>query len=1178
VFKKILKFLLIVFVWLLLGVALMGGSLLLGYSIEFGLYIFLILLVLWYGVKLIRALYRRQQAKRRVAQLVTVEKALVDEDGEGRFFGIWRRRTALEKHFRALLRTLSVSELSRHGDPLYVLPWIAVVGESGDSGLGQLIECSRLSAPSLEVKPSDDNQTGIDWHLYNRSLLISTPADFAAIATAMSDPRWLELLGLLARHRQVEPLNSLIVCVPAVAIVSSDTEGLIERAQKIRRLIEDSVQLMSVQVPVYVLVSGLEALSGLDEWLDSLDDDTLLRAVGQLSGDQNQDTAEQLAADAVDALARQIRLMNLQTIRNEALSPDLMRLPVRVRDMTHALQVFVSNLFESNPYQKTPLLRGIYFSAMTQRREHKLSAFTFDLFSQIVPAERSLVTKVASRTSASVWRSRGKTLAPAAATGLLLFILSALYINDRSELDQIRDIHTQSVATADPSLSGAIELALNDRQQELALIQVLQERRWLPWVLSGAEPAFIGRMRAQFATSVQQDLIEPIDEAFVNSLENDFFNTEFSPDNVQMLDAVGAYTGILVRRVNLLNAYINGATADELRAMPLPYDAGEVQVIRSNLLGDINELFLQSLLWRGLSIDGAGDAAEVLAQRDRMVGTLDRILGHSGGSLQWIIQWLNNNPNYSGYELADLWGAGSLGMESDVRVPGAFTLAGKEAIESYIGELRQASPNSTRLDILVPRFFALYQRQYLGSWEQFALQFQRGLDKLATADEYLIYINNLSTGRNLYFSALNLVYNQVNPVMDDVIAQEGELNDWLMMLDYYNDMVSLSPDESADTSARDKTLAKLALKTIGSAGPLGKALAKQGKSGMKTKKKLDKAGSGPSASERALRLEETAALLDEYRAALSDFVFNAERQSVAYGVMRDRFQNADNPGGGTGSLASAHNAIRKIQALTGKPNPASQAFWTLFTGPIQLIEQYALQEAACYFNDQYRNNFLAELEAVPEFRKPAFTYGPEGVLWQFMDSTAQPFVSRRLGAGYVRASAGELRMPVTSDLLRYATRAEGQRNPLGQMPVEIRTRPTQTNLDALYGVSETRLTLQCPSNSATLRNRNFENEAVFTWNPQCADTTLRLSIGGIELEKVYSGPAGFPTFLDDFRSGSKRFTPADFPRYEQQLREYGVTYIDPQYILRGHQEILRLLDSRPGQPPQQAAACWNPGR
>jgi len=1177
VFKKILKFLLIVFIWLLIGVALIGGSLLLGYSGEFGIYIFLALLVVWYGVKMIRALYRRQQAKRRVAQLVKVEKAPVDEDAYDRRFGIWRRRTPLETHFRGLLNTLGMSELSRHGDPLYVLPWVGVIGEAGNSSLKHLIGTSRLSAPSIDVSETEDTDTGIDWHLYNRSLLISTPADFVKGDVGASDPRWLELLGLLVRHRREEPLNGLILSVPAASILSGDTEALIERAQKIRRLIEDSVQLLSVQVPVYVLVSGLEALSGVDQWLDSLDEDILPQAVGQLSGD-GQDTAEELASDAVDALATKIRLMNLQTIRDEALSPKMMRLPVRVREMTHALQIFVGSLFEDNPYQKTPLLRGIYFSAMTRRRDHDLSAFTFDLFSQIVPADRSRVTRVITRTPASVWRDRGRTLAPAAAAALALFFLSALYLNDRSDLEQIREAHIQSMAALDPSLSGTVEIALNARQQELALIETLEGRRWAPWLLPGSEPDFVGRMKAQFATSVQQDLIEPIDEAFVRSLENDFFNTEFSPKNVQMLDAVGAYTGILVRRINLLNSYINGASPDELRAMPLPYDAGEVQVVRSNMLADINGLFVQSLLWRGLSVDGAGDVSEVVAQRDRMVDSLDRILGHSGGSLQWIVQWLNNNPNYSGFAVSDFWEAGSRGMTADFSVPGAFTLAGKEAIESYIGELRQASPDSSRLDTLISRFFGSYQRQYLNSWEKFALQFQHGLETLATADEYLIYINNLSTGRDQYFSAINLVYSQINPVIEDINQQDGELDDWLLMLDYYNDMVSLSPDEGVDNSARDKTLAKLALRTVGTAGPLGKILAKQGKKGLKTKKKLDKAGGGPSTSERALRLEEAAGLLDEYRTAMNDFVFNAERQSVAYGLMRDRFQNADNPGGGSGALASAHKAIRKIQALTGKPNPSNEAFWTLFTGPIELIEQYALQEAACYFNEQYRNNFLAELEAVPEYRKPAFTYGPEGVLWQFMDNTAEPFVSRRLGAGYVRAGAGDLRLPVTSDLLRYATRAQDQRNPLDRMPVELRTRPTQTNLDALYGVSETRLTLQCPGGSTTLRNRNFENEEVFTWSTQCTDTTLRLSIGGIELEKIYSGPAGFPTFLDDFRSGSKRFTPADFPRYEKQLRAYGVTYIDPQYILRGHEEILRLLDRRPGEPPQTAATCWNTSR
>lgn len=1175
-FKKILKFLLIVIVWLLIGVVLVGGCILLGYPGEFGLYVFIGLLALWYGIKLVRLLYRRHQAAKRVKHLINVESTTAEQTETRRKPWQWRQRGPLENSFRGLIKTLDTTDLSRRGDPLYVLPWMALLGDA-PLGLKEWIRGARLARPAMDFT-SLDNATGIHWHLNNQSLVISTPSDLVEGNPDSSDPRWLELLSLLVRYRRVEPLNGLMVALPAQMLLHADTEHLMDRARKIRRLIEDSIQVSRRQVPVYVLITGLEQLEGVPDWLSSLDDAALNQAVGQLNA--RNDAPEVLVDAVIDALANRIRGMNLAAVSHPGLAPDLMRLPARVRGLSPALQTLVSTLFQENPYQQTPRLRGLYLTAMTERRGHVISAFSHDVLERILPADRDQVEAVAVTRRRSQWHERRRPLALAGAAGVLFFALTALYLNDRQALERLHDSQQVLQASNDAGAEGAIEASLRQRQQELRLIRALQGQRFVPW-LFGSEQAVITGMQARFSSKVQQALIAPIDDAFLETLNTDFFSTAFDASDRAMLDAVGAYTGILVRRINLLNAYMEGASAEALQAMPMPYDPGEVQAVSRQLLEVINELYLQSLVWRDRDDAQDGELTAITAQRNDMVSTLDRILTHSGGSLAWIVDWLNGNPNYPGIDLADQWGAGSGSLQDDVQVAGAFTLAGKEAIESYLLELQQASPDSEAIDKMLPRFFREYRLDYLNAWESYALAFQQGLSRLASPEDYLLYINNLNTGRNQYFNALDLVYAQTAPLLDafDEDNAEGEtLPDWLLMVDYYNDMISLSPDEGTDNSARDKTLTKLALKTVGATGPLGKALAKSGKKGLKTKKKLDKASGGPTASERLLRLEEAAGLLEQYRDALSDFVFNAERRSVSYRLMRNQFQNADNPGGGEGSLATAQRVLRELQALVGKPNRDNQAFWTLFAGPIELIEAYAIEEASCQFNAAYRNAFLASLEGVPEYRKPDYTYGPEGVLWSFMDNEAAPFVTRQLGAGYVKVSADGRQLPLDPAFLRYTAKALDQRNASPDAMVDISTKPTETNLDALYGVSETRLQLQCPSGTTVLVNRNFANSETFNWNQACADTRLNLAIGAVELEKTYSGPAGFPEFLADFRSGSLRFTPEDFPRHEQQLREYGVSFIRVQYDLAGYQALLRRFDVRPSEPPANASACWDRGR
>ena len=1171
-FKKILKFLLIVLVWLLLAVLLIAGASFLGYPGEFGLYVFLALFFLWYGVKLGRKLYHRYRAKKRVRQLVNVEAPAEEGDAVERRFGLLRRPSELENGVRQLVRTLGQTELSTRGDPLYVLPWFTLLGNTTPD-LATIIERTRLQGPTIDPD-REDRETGVNWHLYNQGVLLSTPERFADGDVPSTDPQWLELLDVLVRYRSVEPLNGLVVAIPVTEILSDDTEALLDRALKLRRLIEDCVQVLGVQVPIYVLVTGLEELSGIDQWLGQLSDDGLRQAIGRIN--ERDETPETLVVAAVESLARRVRQMNLEAVSEGELDPELMRLPVRVRDMTHSLGNFVTTLFQANPYQKTPEFRGLYFAATASRRGHAVSAFTRDLFTHILPTDRARVTPVAEHQRRTASRERSRMVLGAGVAGLLLAALGGLYLHDRDNLQDMLEAHQQLRPESDAADGQALDVPVRSLLHDQELINALDRRRWAPWLSAMGELEFTEIMKGRFVDRVHQELVQPIDSEFRARLEADFFSQPFTISDARMLDAVGTYIGILVRRINLLNAQLEGTGGSALRDRPMPYDVGEVPDGTGGMLNEINDLYVQSLIWREAGAESGSDRepSVIRGRRDQMVATLERILAHSNGSLEWVIDWVNDNPNYSGYRLSEFWDGGSRQIEGEVVVGGAFTLDGKDAIESFIEEMQLAVPDADTLQSAIPDLFDTYESRYLAAWKRFAAEFNNGMSRLSGRDEYLGYINNLDTGRNQYFSTLDLVYEQVVPF----IEQGEDLGDWLLMLDYYNDMVSLQPDENADTSGRDKILTKLALKTVGTAGPLGKAIAKRGKKGMKTKRKLDKTGGGPSVSERMLRLEDAAALLEDYRGAIGDFVFNAEVRSVSFDNMGQRFTNPDNPGAGAGALGQAHGVMRELQALVGKPQAGNEAFWNLLLGPLTLIEEFALEEAACHFNDQYRNNFLASLESVPTYRQDRFAYGDGGALWRFIDEVASPFIRQEYGAGYVRVRAGDRVFPVTPVFLEYSTKAREQRQADDSFEVRLETRPTQTNLDALYQVEETRLSLQCPEQSSTLVNRNFPNANTFEWNELCGDTNLRLRVGGIELEKVYSGPNGFPNFLDEFRSGRKRFVPGDFPRHSEQLREFGVTYIDAQYDMQGNRELLRLYDTRPGDAPARAATCWSSGR
>ena len=81
-------------------------------------------------------------------------------------------------------------------------------------------------------------------------------------------------------------------------------------------------------------------------------------------------------------MTRSLRAANLTALGQEKQETALMRLPTLVGKLQRPLELFTEALFQSNPYQKTPIFRGLFFSGNTSLKE---PVFVYDLFTEILP-------------------------------------------------------------------------------------------------------------------------------------------------------------------------------------------------------------------------------------------------------------------------------------------------------------------------------------------------------------------------------------------------------------------------------------------------------------------------------------------------------------------------------------------------------------------------------------------------------------------------------------------------------------------------------------------------------------------------------------------------------------------------------------------------------------------------
>lgn len=1122
------------------GAIFTGNDWQLGAKISAGLF------VAWLLFLGIRKAIIHYQAKKKVEALIEVEEP------EKKRFALPKRepKSELEQNFKGMVKLLRGSYLKNHGEPEYVLPWYLVLGNE-DSQPHGVIKQAALPRPTIEDKGLSKTAQAINWHLYNQGILIDTPASYIS-GSGSQNNEWIKLLGMLKKYREREPINGLVVSVSMSELLADNNQALIEHGTNVRKNIEQLMQVMHIEVPVYVVVTGSDALSGFSELVNSLEDEQLEQAMGQ--SNQDREAVEPFIKRTMAEMSERLKQLTLNALANTKADPDLLLLANQFESLERPLRLFTDSVFQSNPYQKTPFFRGLYFVA----QQDEQTVFARQLLTEILPSERHLLESLTRSERAEQGKQFGKAAVWNIAAAVVLVSLYGAYQNKASILDEALTLYAGNFEKS-TDFSQNIETMYEYR----TMVQMLNGYSWTPWLANAGTPEFITKLEGIFSERVQMRLVDEADRAFSKELA-----TAFDRDADISEEKIVAFISTLVRRINILDAYMAGESFDSISAMPMPYNASDADffdIKDESSIDRLNTLYVQSLMW-------TKDKGLLEQELGLMNKQLNDILINSRDFAKWLIPWANAVAKDSETRISDFWQAGTGAMTGDVVVKGAFTLAGKAQIDGFIEQIRATKRYDAILNDIEPEFRRQYQRQYLQSWEQFSQNFMAGSTKLRGREEWLTVLNNLSTGRNIYFNALNTLDEQLKPFYD-----AENVPDWVNMVGYYQEMRAFGPEEKTDNGKQGKVLAKMGMQLAAKAGPVGKALAGAGKSGMKTQKKLDKAKGkgGPNVDERAMQLEAAGKLLGDYRMAMENFVYSAEMRSVSHAAVSGVFASPDNPGAGESTLAAGYTSIKKLQAIVGKENKDNRAFWQLYTGALMLMQDYMVEESACELQDIWSRDFLAQLEGVPEYKLSGLAFGSEGKLWGFMDTNTAPFVGERLGAGYVAKSLGDIRYPVSGDFLTFASRAKDAKQAKQDVyKVSVATKPTSVNLDAKYHVSKTALTMQCAEGNTELVNMNFPSNSLFEWNENCADVVLKLEVGRINLEKRYEGALGFPEFLNDFKTGTKRFTAADFPKQAEQLRQSGVSFMEVKYSFDGHQSLLDSLENKKLDIPSEITQCW----
>ncbi|RMX04240.1 hypothetical protein D8I35_15735 [Corticibacter populi] len=1091
--------------------------------------------VLWWFLVGARRLSRRGLARKHAGDLAPGDVAQETATLEA-------MRASVRQARQTILRS---PEIGKGREPLYRIPWLLFVGDAAAEVHGLLQTASASSpfpGPATAAALAPQRQPW-QWWFFKSMIAIETAPELVCDSSARRERGiWYHALLQLAQEREHLPLNGIVVCVGA-ATLQAGTNAIKPVAMRLRRLVDETLEHLQLQLPVYLVVTGLEKLPGYTPFRDMLPPEALQRALGHcLPGQQAVSAATSAELDAVFApIAERLHALRLTALRQQHEAAGRRAIFEFVRqfgDLQSGLQSLVQLMLEDNPFQRTPRWRGLYFTAAGAEQAGQApagGAFTADLFTRFLPADQPLA-------SASLKGRAGRmgvaAIGVAAMLGfstLLAHSLQGVRQDDSALLAQTRS------ACLEPSDAGASSriawVAHCGRAVEQ--LEAAQQHSGLGFGLRRAD---------QSIASTKQTLLR------------DFSNLILAPyEQVIEADLARGLAGVehllaISQRLRLLEncrqrtdacgtiELVHNTAFDPRARVYSPFLSGEQDVGFSRRQADaLFTTYLGYLRWQS---PGALDA-----ETRRLQAVLARLLAHRIPSVEQLQQWAQ--ARFDDVQLRDFWLPEDRVVGSDeaalARVSAAFTLPVWQGhMQPMLATASRASPqHAAALAALRGDYLHAYQR----AWGQFNARFQDGQQFWRGAHE-------------------QLVARAAQPRDNPYHKLDQALQEHVLALPLQLPLASYWQTQWAQ--ARQNWL--------GAWRPLGRFIG-QGSASVAnglTSPWWTEPRQPPAAWVPAW-LESRAALDTEAvrNATARSYLRLAQKDNAAElyqdtaGLFRSLAGGAAAIPGQAITSPGAQDLALLLLAAEKPPDRYATRFsgddlqaWSIVQGPARLVLSLAMQRTGSYLQARWRESVHDPLQGLPPPQRREQLNGPNGRLAAFTKDWLAPFVTDTEHAPRQVAGVQLPLAPAFVGMLA-AARQFQPADPLRAFPagfVQFQGPSRFGRQSEGTGGSQLEIVCQDRSFGATSQGESLaDGRTQVFWAPQsCPQVRLRIALpdpppgpaadpaaddglAGMpsaqtatpaaqapRLTLLYQGTDSFPALLRDFRSGSHTFTLADF--------------------------------------------------
>lgn len=358
--------------------------------------------------------------------------------------------------------------------------------------------------------------------------------DDGLLQSGRAETRWATLLEGLITIRGDRPFDGLVIMLDVGWLHGPRRwadDRIVALGEQIYQLIWTAQRMGGWRVPIYVVLTGCEGMTGFSATLAALAQDSLRTCHAPFGWTVPYALASAFERrwirEGIDALVSRLSLIQAPLLLHAtetAASEQILLFPEAVASLEEPLAHLLTPILRPSAYHEAFMFRGFYLTGdMTPDDDAAPSAFARSLFRDRIFPEHTLAQPAL---GAATRRRRRIRVAQAALAALALMMVIGLAVIERQR---------SAIASAQPLVTASLEIASGLR-------------------LKG-EPGFAARAAAT------QKLLDAMSGVTVNSVETVWAPLSFLSGADETLTAAirGAYENVILREVR--GRLVSGAAA-----------------------------------------------------------------------------------------------------------------------------------------------------------------------------------------------------------------------------------------------------------------------------------------------------------------------------------------------------------------------------------------------------------------------------------------------------------------------------------------------------------------------------------------------------------------------------------------------------------------------------------------